>query len=238
MVGWTWSGLKLTAVGSQTTSKTAECAPLSLKKQFALMMPHSVKKYLRMHAQASTRWDRIRPVCFQKAPQVSRFGQWALRKQLPPQTQCREGPTTSYKSWFGVGYASNHWSSLENTQFNSQLRSTLRQCILIVIASFEIKYVGFIGTYTLVLHNVIICTYFTVELKPDVDANEIAENKIAAAGAVALYNRFQIFVQATGRLTPELRDRKFRSAKHYGLKLRAHRYEIYRITPKRHDYAW
>ena len=68
------------------------------------------------------------------------------------------------------------------------------------------KRIAFIRTYIFISYNTIICPYITIQLEPDIDANGITENRIKAAGARALYDRFEMFLKATRELTLEPRD--------------------------------
>ena len=44
--------------------------------------------------------------------------------------------------------------------------------------------------YTLIIYDRVTCPYFTVEFKRDDSGDVVAENQIATAGALALYNRY------------------------------------------------
>ena len=297
MVSSTRSGSKLTATGSQTTSKTTESTPASSKKQLSpydapfreeVLKPRGIiidaghyctaPFHFKSGTPGGSRFDyyanvrgapdnavwvepetttlrkmkRTYECMLKRRYNEPEFAAYAFEKLLKSQELDNELLENNFqrkhKAERVIQQAAKpglEWAAppitdqalkTPNSTYNFDLRPD--GAYWLSLQAFNSEYVGFIRTYTFVLHNTIICPYFTIELKPDVDANEIAENQIAAAGALALYNRFQMFVQATGGLTLELRDRKFGSVKHYGLKLRAHRYEIYCITPKHHDYVW
>jgi len=107
------------------------------------------------------------------------------------------------------------------------------------LQAFSPEYKSYVGEHTLVLKDTITCPYLTIEFKRDNSEQQAALNQIAAASALALYNRFLL-----RKSSLELRKQKWdqqhlKPLKHYGITFTGSQYSVWcirvQVTKK---YQW
>jgi hypothetical protein len=107
------------------------------------------------------------------------------------------------------------------------------------LQAFSPDYKSYIGEHTLVLDDTITCPYLTIEFKRDNSGQQAALNQVAAASALALYNRFLL-----RKASLELRKQKWdqqhlKPLKHYGITFTGSQYSVWcirvQVTKK---YQW
>ena len=107
------------------------------------------------------------------------------------------------------------------------------------IQAFNPQYKDQIEEWTCVMHESITCPYFTVEFKRDDSDIAVAKLQVAAASALALYNRFllkQACLDVTGK---KWSSKAFNQLRHYGLTFTGEAYAFWCTTPiKSDDWSW
>ncbi|KAH7026766.1 hypothetical protein B0J12DRAFT_584893 [Macrophomina phaseolina] len=84
-----------------------------------------------------------------------------------------------------------------------------------------------------------ICPYFTVEFKRTGESDEIATNQVAAAGAMALYNRFCLHRAVATARSPGWNQTPEKDLRHYGLTFIGPNYTIWVLRARiSDDGAW
>jgi len=100
------------------------------------------------------------------------------------------------------------------------------------LQAFNRDYVGQVEEYVLVVNKTITCPYFTVEFKKDDRELIAAINQVAAAGALALYNRYLLKkTRVEDRSTRAWRPGDLRRLTHYTLTFTGARYTFWRLRP-------
>ncbi|KAJ2897205.1 hypothetical protein MKZ38_004852 [Zalerion maritima] len=113
------------------------------------------------------------------------------------------------------------------------------------VRSFNPEYTRLFSRYVYVHNDRITCPYFTVEFKKDDTTAERAQNQIAAAAAMALYNRCLLKLERL-KLTKNSWSEKHTSCiRHYGLTLQGASYTFWciRLRPQPtpvspHNWTW
>jgi hypothetical protein len=78
------------------------------------------------------------------------------------------------------------------------------------------------------------CPYFTIEFKSTLDESRTVQNQVAAAGAVALFNRYGLKLKVYPQPTPE----QLTGVRHYGVTMDKDSWAVWLFTPKIADGAW
>jgi len=101
--------------------------------------------------------------------------------------------------------------------------------------SFNPNYTRLFGRYVYIHNDRITCPYFTIEFKKDGSTIELAQNQVAVAAALALYNRALLKVQRL-RLTGKKWTQKHTlSIRHYGITLHGPAYTFWCIKLKQQE---
>jgi hypothetical protein len=100
------------------------------------------------------------------------------------------------------------------------------------LQAFNPSYVAQAKEYARVINKSITCPYFTVEFKRDDNERTAAENQVAAAGALALYNRYQLKrTRVRRRSSPRWSSRDLTFLKHYTLTFTGANYTFWCLEP-------
>ncbi|EEU34837.1 uncharacterized protein NECHADRAFT_88424 [Fusarium vanettenii 77-13-4] len=100
------------------------------------------------------------------------------------------------------------------------------------LKGFNAKYRFHIQNATYVRDS-ITCPYFTVEFKRDGESEDVAVRQACAAGAIALFNRYSLHIQAR-KVNPELAD-DVSNIRHYTLTLVGHKFVFWVLRPMRDE---
>jgi hypothetical protein len=119
-----------------------------------------------------------------------------------------DSPTRPYSFYIVPDCA--YWLSLQ--AFNKNWRSQIRE-------------------YTLVMYRRVTCPYFTIEFKRDDSTDTTAENQVAVAGAMALYNRYLLRSKHLQVATDQTRVSDISCLKHYGATFEASDLSLWSIKP-------
>lgn len=76
-----------------------------------------------------------------------------------------------------------------------------------------------------------LCPYLTVEFKKDASDPKKAEHQVAAAGSLALYNRWSLHMRRLSRTDEGFDKSRWRTIRHYGLTLSGPDYSIWCLEP-------
>ena len=97
------------------------------------------------------------------------------------------------------------------------------------LQAFSQEYKSYVGEHTLVLKETITCPYLTIEFKRDNSEQQAALNQVAAASALALYNRF-LLRKASLELGKQKWDQQhLKPLKHYGITFTGSQYSVWCI---------
>ena len=107
------------------------------------------------------------------------------------------------------------------------------------VEAFNSTYKSLISALCLVVKRKMFCPYLTIEFKKDDSVGVAAENQVAAAGSIALYNRFclkQSFLKVTGTINSQTHQKNI---KHYGITMKGALFLIWCLTPVvDHSFQW
>jgi len=96
-----------------------------------------------------------------------------------------------------------------------------------------------IGQHTYVMNKKITCPYLTIEFKRDASEETAASNQVAAAGALALYNRFRLRDQSLKLSKQKWNQDHTKSLRHYGMTFGGADYIIWCIRASlTKNYQW
>ena len=104
------------------------------------------------------------------------------------------------------------------------------------LKAFNEEYRSYVHRVIHTVYKRFISPYLTIEFKRDLDAETIVKNQVAAASALALYNRFRLREQrleVTGK--PRTKSDLTVDIRHYGLTMQGSQYEIWCMTPTLSD---
>ena len=128
----------------------------------------------------------------------------------------------SYVTWSTSGWGwdvrpdCSYWLSLQG--FNPWWRSQVK-CV------------------TYVKDGIVACPYFTIEFKRDGEVEDNAINQVAAAGSIALYNRFRLYRRASREYYKDQQNHKgfnptpWQQLRHYGLTFIGSAFEVWVLKP-------
>jgi hypothetical protein len=85
--------------------------------------------------------------------------------------------------------------------------------------------------YILVMYDRVTCPYFTVEFKRDDSGDTTAENQVATAGALALYNRYLLRSTCLRQTKSVWRDQDKMDIRHYNATLRGSKFALWCLEP-------
>ena len=85
--------------------------------------------------------------------------------------------------------------------------------------------------YTLVVYDRVTCPYFTVEFKRDDSGDIVAENQVATAGALALYNRYLLRSACYRQADVSWFKQDMRDIRHYGATFGGSKFALWCLEP-------
>lgn len=97
------------------------------------------------------------------------------------------------------------------------------------LQAFNPDYRTQVKEYVYVLNRTITCPYLTIEFKRDDSEEQVAWNQVAAAAALALYNRFRLRQEALGQ---HCDLKQLQVIRHYGMTFTGSCYSIWIILPQ------
>lgn len=105
--------------------------------------------------------------------------------------------------------------------------------------AFSQKYKVQIGQHVYVVNGKITCHYLTIEFKRDATEETAASNQVAAAGALALYNRFRLREQSLKLAGQKWNKEQITSLRHYGITFGGPAYIVWciRIVTKNNQWV-
>jgi hypothetical protein len=107
------------------------------------------------------------------------------------------------------------------------------------LQAFSQVYKVQIGQHTYVINRKITCPYLTIEFKRDASEETAASNQVAAAGALALYNRFRLREQSLKLAKQKWSQDQLKSLRHYGMTFGGADYMIWCIRASlTKNYQW
>jgi hypothetical protein len=101
----------------------------------------------------------------------------------------------------------------------------------IPIEVFNKQYIHLVKELTFAKYGKIVCPYLSIEFKKDDAKEEKAENQIAVAASIALYNRFKLKERRLQEKKKNWTENHLFSIKHYGITFRASKFTIWCIRP-------
>lgn len=105
--------------------------------------------------------------------------------------------------------------------------------------AFNSEYWSIVESLTFVLYQEILCPYFTIGFKKDDLSEQRAVNQAAAAGAVALYNRYRLRHQRLQMQGNPWTQKLTKIIRHYCLTLRGCHYTVWCMKPLlSSNYEW
>lgn len=107
------------------------------------------------------------------------------------------------------------------------------------LQAFSHTYKCFVSDHTLVLDDNMVCPYLTIEFKRDNSEQQVALNKVAAASALALYNRFLLRKASLEDSQQKWGQQHPKPLKHYGITFSGANYNVWctRVQLTK-DYQW
>ncbi len=102
----------------------------------------------------------------------------------------------------------------------------------IPIEAFNEENTNYIEELVLVRHERFLCPYLTIQFKKEDPQDEEAENQIAIAGSIALYNRFLLKERRLRKKNQDWTDQHLAPVKHYGITFSAEEVGIWCIRPR------
>jgi hypothetical protein len=115
------------------------------------------------------------------------------------------------------------------------------------VRSFNPSYTRLFGRYVYVHNDRITCPYFTIEFKKDGNTVELAQNQVAVAATVALYNRSLLKMERLKLTKKRWTEKHTSSLRHYGVTMHGPVYKFWCIRLKEqevrepispHDWSW
>jgi len=103
----------------------------------------------------------------------------------------------------------------------------------IPIEIFNNQYVNLVEELTFVKFTKIFCPYISIEFKKDDSKEEEAENQVAVAGSMALYNRFKLKEERLRKENKNWTGKHLINVRHYGITFRAGAFTVWCIRPKK-----
>lgn len=101
------------------------------------------------------------------------------------------------------------------------------------LQAFDREYLSQVKEYVKVMYRTVVCPYFTIEFKRDEDGRTAAENQVAAAGALALYNRYRLKRRGISRRSnTRWRSKDLVHLKHYALTITGANYTFWCLVPE------
>ena len=101
------------------------------------------------------------------------------------------------------------------------------------------EYVNTVSEHMFVLRDRRICPYFTIEFKSDHSTISAANNQVAVASVLALYNRYMVRRQRLQLQEKSWTEEDLKDLRHYGLSFTGAKYRFWCITPKIDEsYDW
>ncbi|KAL9116464.1 MAG: hypothetical protein Q9187_007011, partial [Circinaria calcarea] len=136
--------------------------------------------------------------------------------QIPPVLEGRQGTDWS----FDLRPDCSYWLSLR--AFNPRYRG------------------GHLRNAAYVVNNRITCPYFTVEFKRDGDGQSVAINQVAAAGSLALYNRYRLRNDALKASKRDCNSDHTGPLRHYALTFVGPLFDVWmlQVAPVGADGCW
>ena len=106
------------------------------------------------------------------------------------------------------------------------------------LRAFNPKYKSAVRIWSYVAQDAITSPYVTVEFKKDDHSERRAFSQVAAASAVAIYNRYSLRKKRLELQEKPWTDKLTKVLRHYGLTMRGSRYTVWVTLPKFDDYEW
>lgn len=107
------------------------------------------------------------------------------------------------------------------------------------LQAFNPTYLELVKEYVFVVNKQITSPYLTIEFKRDDDNIDTAMNQIAAASALALYNRYKLKYSRLSLSGQQWNMKRLRTLRHYGLTFTGENYDFWCTTPKLSaDWTW
>ena len=97
------------------------------------------------------------------------------------------------------------------------------------LQAFDPDYMFQVEEHTFVMNETITCPYLTIEFKKDDSEERVAVNQVAAAAALALYNRFQLRKRSIEISKQRWDQERVEPLKHYGMTFMGYRYSVWCI---------
>lgn len=94
------------------------------------------------------------------------------------------------------------------------------------------EYLFQVADWTCVIYNRITCPYFTIEFKKDDSTEEAAENQVATAATLALYNRVQLKLRRMNRTKRPWNRMHLEQLKHYALTFTGPKFSVWLVSVK------
>ena len=136
-----------------------------------------------------------------------------------------------------VGKEYAKWSDTSRTDYEFNLRPACAYWLS--LQAFSPEYTARVQEYTHVVYDTITCPYLTIEFQKDDFAEQTAINQVAAAAALALYNRYLLRTQSLDLANQEWDQRHLKALKHYGITFTRSRYSIWCIQVElKNRYSW
>jgi hypothetical protein len=156
---------------------------------------------------------------------------WRVERLLEPVT--KPAPDTS---WQPPPLLGDH----ENTPYKDYVFDIRPDCSYwLSLEAFNQEYRAHVEEYVKVMYEDFTCPYFTVEFKKDGLEQTVAENQVAAAGTLALYNRYRLkAMRVSLRDKPQWGPNDLRDLEHYGLTFIGSQYTVWQLLPTLEDGQW
>ena len=100
------------------------------------------------------------------------------------------------------------------------------------VQAFNPSYVNQIREWCFVMKRKMTCPYLTIEFEKDDARKDAAENQVAAAGSMALYNLFRLKQECNKRARTTWTKEQLKNIKHYGVTMNGASYHIWCLEPK------
>lgn len=107
------------------------------------------------------------------------------------------------------------------------------------LQAFALEYMLHVQEHTLVVNETITCPYPTIGFKRDDSEVQVALNQVAAATALALYNRFLLRKESLDAAKQDWDPSHVKPLKHYGITFTSYRYTVWCIRVQlTNKYEW
>ena len=104
------------------------------------------------------------------------------------------------------------------------------------LKAFRQEYRSYVHHLIHTIHKKFVSPYLTIDFKRDLDAEVVVKNQVAAASALALYNRFRLREQRLEVTQRRWSEEDFAmNIRHYGLTMQGSQYEVWCTTPTLSD---